>query len=500
MRTAAAASLAALLCVCNAAHAFDSVDDDRLWAVTNVAVVDVETGDVRRDETILVRHGVIQAVGPGSAVPLPDAALVVDEHGRYAIPGLWDMHVHIRGGPALEAANERWLRQYLAFGVTAVRDAGGDLPDAVLRFKAAVARGEIYGPRIFTSLQKLDGPDGAWAGSIPVASAEDAARALDQLQAAGADFIKVYDGSIAPDVYLAALAEAERRGLRTAAHIPLSVPFEDAIRAGLDSVEHAFHLVKAANPDDRAASGRFARDGIPIEFEPFFVAVAELGAAADESRARRVLEEMKARHVALTPTLYIWSAWNRIGEGYEEKGEPNARLEAVPPVIRETYAPALEILTGRTPSERASDARLEALEMRFTRWAAEEGVAILAGTDTGAENPLAFPGDSLHGELEALVDAGLTPLQALRAATIEPARWFGKTAELGTIEKGKAADFVILESDPLEDIANTRSIVAVVQQGVFFDRGELDDLAAPVDGRTNRRADLSTGAERSRRN
>jgi imidazolonepropionase-like amidohydrolase len=479
----AAAALAVLLCAGGAARAFDSVDDDRLWAVTNVTVVDVETGDLRQNETIVVRHGVIQAVGPSAAVPLPEAALVVDERGRYAIPGLWDMHVHIRGGPALEAANEVWLRQYLAFGVTAVRDAGGDLPNAVLRFKPAIAQGKIYGPRIFTSLQKLDGPDGAWAGSIPVASVQDVGRALDQLQAAGADFVKVYDGSIAPDIYLAALREAERRGLRTAAHIPLSVPFEDAIEAGLDSVEHAFHLVKAANPDDRMASRRFASDGIPIEFEPFFVAVSALGEEADEGHARHVFDEMKARHVALTPTLYIRRAWNRVRN--EDDAEENLRFQAVPPEIRKTYAPAMEIFAGRTSSERASDERLEATGMRLTRIAAEEGVTILAGTDTGADNPLAYPGDSLHGELETLVDTGLTPLQALRAATIAPARWFGEEAQLGTIAKGKAADFVILDGDPLEDIRNTRSIVAVVQQGVFFDRGELDDLAAPVRGPAN---------------
>ncbi|HEU4620206.1 MAG TPA: amidohydrolase family protein [Gammaproteobacteria bacterium] len=488
------------------------MNDERLWAVTGVTIVDVETGELRSDETIVVRHGVIEAVGPAESATLPAGTLVVDEHGRYAIPGLWDMHVHIRGGPALEAANERWLRQYLAFGVTSVRDAAGDLSDAVLRWKAAIARGEIYGPRIFTALRKIDGPDGVWLGSIPVSSREEAAKALDALRSEGADFVKVYDGSIAPDVYIDVLEEAERRGLRTAAHVPLSVPFVDAIEAGLDSVEHAFHLVKAANPSDRAASRAFARDGIPEDFEPFFVAVSALGEAADERTARKVFREMAQRGTALTPTLYIRRAWNRLGEdglgedglgedglgedsfvdgglgedarggngrrGLSSLAEDNPRLEAVPPEIRKTYGPALDIFLARTDEERASDLRLEKISLRLTRLAAEEGVTILAGTDTGADNPLAYPGDSLHRELETLVDAGLTPLQALRAATLEPARWFGKADELGTIAKGKLADFVILEANPLEDISRTRSIAAVVQQGVFFDRRERDDLAA----------------------
>lgn len=470
----ATAALCVLVGFTGAASAFDSVDDDRTWAVTGVAVIDVETGAVREDQTIVVHRGVIEWIGPERAARLPDGTLSVDEHGRYAIPGLWDMHVHLRGGPSLEAANRRWLGQYLGFGVTSVRDAGGDLPDAVLRWRQAIRHGEIPGPRLFTSLRKIDGPAGAWSGSITVSSSDDIARALDELQAAGADFVKVYDGSIDPELYLQTLAAAERRGLLTAGHVPLSVPFEDAIDAGLDSVEHAFHLLKAANPGDRAASRRFARLGIPEDFEPYFVAVSALGAHADEQHARRVFREMAAHGAALTPTLYIRHVWNAI-TGYDD-GRDDPRYQATPPAILDTYSSGLEILADRTADERASDLRLENLSLRLTRLAADEGVTILAGSDTGAENPLVYPGDSLHHELATLVRAGLTPLRALQAATIEPARWFGKADELGTLDEGKAADFVILDANPLENIDSTRAIEAVVQQGVFFDRGELADL------------------------
>ncbi|HEX6994098.1 MAG TPA: amidohydrolase family protein [Gammaproteobacteria bacterium] len=471
---AIAAATVLFLAALEPAAAFDSVDDERVWALEGVAVIDVRTGDVLPDRTIVVRRGIIRSIAPTSTANVPDEAIVVEQRGAYVVPGLWDMHVHIRGGSRLEGANERWLAQYLGFGVTAVRDAGGDLPDAVLRWKAAIESGEIPGPRIFTSLQKIDGPDGAWGGSIPVAASEDIAPALEELAVGGADFIKIYDGSISPRVFLEVLAEAERRGLRTAAHIPLSVPFEDAVDAGLDSVEHAFHLVKAAHPRDRAESRRFERDGIPLEFEPFFVAVAELGAKADDAQARRIFRKMAARGTALTPTLYIRTVWNGIRDYDTYQDDP--RLADVPTEILATFEPGLDVLANRTAAERASDERLEAMSLHLTRLAAEEGVTILAGSDTGVSNPFAYPGDSLHHELEALVDAGLSPLQALQAATIEAATWLGKADELGTIEEGKAADLLVLGGNPLVDIRNTRAIVAVVQQGVYFDSGELAAL------------------------
>src|SRR5690606_16595366 len=200
----------------------------------------------------------------------------------------------------------------------------------------------------------------------------------------------------------------ERRGLRTAAHIPLTVPFEDAVDAGLDSVEHAFHLIKAAHPEDRAESRRFERDGIPIEFEPFFVAVANLGEAADDAHARRIFRSMAARDTALTPTLYIRRVWNGIID--YESNRDDARLAEVPAEIRETFEPGLDVLANRTAAERASDERLERLSQHLTSLAAEEGVTILAGSDTGAGNPFAYPGDSLHHGLETLGAEGRTTL------------------------------------------------------------------------------------------
>lgn len=454
------------------AAAYESVHDQRLWALTGLAVVDAETGEIARDRTILIQNGLIQAIGDESILPASGDVLVVDHAGQYAIPGLWDMHVHLRGGPRFIDANELWLRQYVGFGVTSVRDAGGDLPDAVLRWRKEIAAGDIVGPRIYTALRKLDGPGLRQSGSIPVASLDDVEAAFDDLTAAGADFIKLYEISFPPDLYVPALREAEARGLRTAAHVSLYVPLYDLIDAGLDSMEHVFFFMKAANPDDRRLS--LSTPVLePLDFTAYFAQYVSFGDRAEESYARQTFRRMARRGVAITPTLNIEQAAYAFMTG---RSIDSARAEQTPAIIRETLERTVEEYAYTTDAMLPSSERFLEHAARFLAPAAEEGVTILAGSDTGTGNAWMYPGDSLHGELEQLVAFGLSPLEALQAATVNAARWFGVQERFGSIEPGAAADIVILRENPLDDIRNTRSIAAVVQQGVYFDAARLRGL------------------------
>ena len=453
-------------------EAYESVDDPRQWAITGVSVIDIETGRVAVDQTIVIRNGLIEAVGDRQSVPLESEAIVLEYDGGFAIPGLWDAHVHIRGGPALIDANERWLRQYLGYGVTSVRDTGGDLWSSVLHWKAEVEQGVVIGPRIYTALRKLDGPGLRQAGSIPVDSGDAIDRALDYLALAGADFIKLYDFSFPAKLYPLAVRKAEARGMKTAAHIPPGVPLEALIEAGLDSVEHAFYLVKAANPDDRRLSGRMA-DEQTYEYLPYFTQLAEIGEGADPATARRVFRSMARRGTAITPTLEIDRAINAF---LVDRTIDRARLDQTPRLIRDTHDRAQEFFESVADelwpiAEQVTRQSLDLVEI-----AADEGVMILAGSDTGTGNPFVYPGDSLHAELERLVEAGLSPLQALQSATIAPARWLGLDETFGAVSPGFVADIVVLESNPLDEIERTRDIVAVVQQGVHFDKTELAGL------------------------
>jgi len=443
---------------------------DSSLALTGVAVVDLRSGSIAEDQTVVVRGERIVYVGAAPPADTMADAVIHDHAGDFVIPGLWDMHVHFRNSfeQGLAEENTEWLSQYLGFGVTAVRDAGGDLPEAVLEWRQQIETGERRGPRIFTSLRKLDGAasDFSWPGSIEITSADDIGPALDRLVAAGADFVKLYDGSIDGDLYLQAIAETERRGLRSAGHMPLTIRFEDAIAAGLDSVEHEIYLSKAVSADEQQIAEKIALAVDSGDDWSFSGALAELQAAADPEKLARALDLMIERGAALTPTLHIGAVLDGMTDPADYENDP--RLAEVTPGIRDSFSLRLEALLARSEEELARDLAVSRTNRSYVKIAADRGVTILAGSDTGAVNSFMYPGDSLHHELEALVTVGLAPLQALQAATFHAAAWLGEEDHYGTVEAGKVADLVILQASPLADITNTRRIAAVVQSGEYL--------------------------------
>jgi len=467
--SATAAALAAMTSL--AANARDVEEAD--LAITDLHVVDVESGEIHEDRVILIDDGRIYAVREQSDFDPAMAARVVAHPGAYAMPGLWDMHVHFRGGEERVSENAALLEQYLGFGITAVRDAGGDLADTVDRWRREIAAGERDGPRIFTPLLKLDGPGARWPGTLPIDSPADITLALDWLQARGADYVKVYSSTITPELYLDSLRAAERRDMTSSGHLPFAVTFESVMEAGLDSVEHALYLHKAASSADetitqaiREASRSGDRSGLGNPF-------ARLLESEDEDRARSMFRRMAEADMAVTPTLYIDRLLRYLDQ---ENPADDPRLEEIPRGIRETYRRRVENAEARSDDAIAFDHKRIQRTMALVPMAAEEGVRILAGSDAGAFNSYVFPGDSLHRELALLVEAGLSPLEALQAATIDAAGFLGETELYGTLEAGKTADILMLSANPLADIAHTREAVALVQGGAYMNAQRLEAL------------------------
>ena len=440
--------------------------------VRDVTVIDVVDGRRLPHRDLVLDGGRIVAITPSTAKPGPDARKIVEGRGKFAIPGLWDMHVHFGGGEKLIEENRALLPLYVAHGITAVRDAAGDLSPSVFEWRDAIAAGREAGPTIFTSGPKIEGKDSIWPGDIEIDSEAELDQALDRLAAERVDFIKITDNTLSPALFLKTLEKVKARGMTSSAHIPMGVPVAQASAAGLGSIEHIAYAYKAGAPDEAGLSRRFAAG--ELDSSGVWNQVA---ATFNPKSARAAYRRLARNGTAVTPTLN----GSRITAYLDQ--DDHARddyLKYIGPGLQATYAWRVE---RASKDDAAAIARRH---QRFETQAAilpllqEAGVTILAGTDAGFLNSFNYPGVSLHDELELFVRYGLTPLQALQATTINGARFLGKNDTHGTLEEGKAADLVLLDADPLEDIAAIRRIDTVILRGVVHDRGALDAMLEDV--------------------
>ncbi|MFN8572679.1 MAG: amidohydrolase family protein [Gemmatimonadaceae bacterium] len=423
--------------------------------ITHTTIIDVRSGARLRDRTIAIAGDSIVAITGSAEARQFSADRVVDGTGTFAIPGLWDMHVHFGGGDSLIHENRNLLPLYVAHGVTAVRDAAGDLASTVLAWRDSIARGEMSGPQIFTSGPKLEGLNSIWPGDLEVDSRQEVDAALDRLVAMHVDFVKLTDNTLKPDLFRYALGEIRRRGLKSSAHIPAAVPVREAILLGLGSIEHLSYAIRAGAE----------RPGGATPADPM--------AAFDQREAVAVYRLMAQHGTAITPTLNISRtlAWLD-----SEDHRSDSYLQYIGPGLQQTYAWRVQ----RAAS--ADSAAIARRHANYTFTAAklpllqQAGVLILAGTDAGFLNSYDYPGVGLHDEMALMVRAGLTPLQALQAATVNGARFLGREGRHGTLETGHVADVVLLDADPTQQIEATRRIRGVVLRGEYLDRGALDDL------------------------
>ncbi|MBX9602266.1 MAG: amidohydrolase family protein [Bryobacteraceae bacterium] len=409
-------------------------------ALRNVTVVDPARGAVKEGQTVLIRGGRIAATG--TEVRVPRGAREIDAGGKFLIPGLWDAHVHLVLGTEIA------FPALLANGVTSVRDMGGDLT-RVDEWRRRIRAGEIDGPTIYRAGPYVDGPKDA-PDRLVIRTAAEARAAVRSLQKRGVDFIKIHN-AVPREAYFALAEEARRAGIRFAGHVPLDMTPEEAASAGQASLEHMATLVENA----LAAATR--RNESPV------AALERL----DDAAAVRLFRGMAANRVAMTPNLTAEYAITNRG---------SAELESDP---RRQYVPASLVRYWSEAFQRKPTAARQLLLRRFYQLVAlmqREGVTILAGTDLGLRD--IFPGFSIHDELRLLVQAGLTPAEALRSATVAPAAWMGVRGVSGDIRKGVAADLVLLHGNPLQDISQTARIHAVVARGRLLDREKLDAMLA----------------------
>jgi imidazolonepropionase-like amidohydrolase len=431
----------------------------------HATVIDGTGAHPRQNQTVVISGTRILAIGASERIRVPDGAQMIDGSGKYVIPGLWDMHVHMRGSMLGDRdnfieENEDLLPLYLAQGVTGVREMGGDMVETVLKWRKEIAEGRRQGPRIVTCGPKLDGSKPTWPGSIPITTPAEAVAAVRHVKEIGAEFVKVYNTlpNIPRDAYFAILGEAKKQGLRVTGHLTQDIRFAEAAEAGQD-FEHIQSLLRACTTRELELAAGMWQTTID-NFDP--------------GSAKALVGLLVHYGTWVTPTLDVSFAMAN------PAATPDPRTQYLPAAYLDTWLDRRRDPrnVSRPVTPRALLDAQHKKSSELTKLLHDGGVPLLAGSDTGASNGHKYPGFSLHDELARMVEAGLSPSQALQTATWNAAKWQGRLESLGSIESGKLADLVLLDANPLDDIRNTKKIHAVVANGTWFDRARLDAMMA----------------------
>ena len=403
---------------------------EHITAITHVNVIDVIHGTAKPDCTVVIRGNRISDIGPASAVK-PPAAQMVDGSGKFLIPGLWDMQVHL--GNATEAT----LPVLVYYGITGVRDMGSPSFETLRQWNVEALSGKRVGPRIVAPGPILGmSPPYFWTWQVH--NPDEARKAVDYLAGIGVDFIKVTQ-SFDRETYFAVADEASRVGLPLAGHLPLNddgngfkVSGVEASNAGQKCFEHLH--------------------GIPLPFQP---------------PEPQLIPTLLRNGTWVDPTLTPYWTRAQMDELIAAKDDPRLKY-LVPSLREEQWDPVLG--QKRNPS---FDRQMLQWRMDQVRMLYQNGIPLLAGTDLGS--PYVYPGE-IDKEMELFVEAGLSPLDALRTATINPARYLDREKVLGSVEYGKYADLVVLDANPLDDIHNVEKVNAVVLNGRYLTRDDLEKI------------------------
>ncbi len=443
--------------------------------LTDVTLVDVETGTLAAGQSVLIRDGVIAEMGTDIAAS--DGTDLVDGAGTYLIPGLWDSHVHIFSSPT---EPDTALPLYLVNGVTGIRDMGALWPiDAQQALQARIEAGETLGPRLILSGAWVDAAPGSWPGMFLADTPDEARLVVDRIAAEGWAAVKSYSMLDGPTYR--ALAEAARsHGLPLVGHIPERVAFGDAIDAGQAGMEHFGRIPMACSTDEARMLDdlRGAMDEGADQGRVFSIMAARnriILETWDADLCAGVLDRLASARMHVSPTLVVADFYTG---NWPAADAPRMRM--IPAAVREAWGRPDFRLAAMTDEVRALAKESIALDRRTFLMAHRAGVPILASTDASFANPYLFHGFSLLDELDLYVEIGLTPREALFTATVAPPRFFGLTDQDGTIAPGRRADLVLLDANPLESLATLRHPQAVIVGGRMLDRAALDALEAAL--------------------
>lgn len=431
--------------------------------LSNANLIDVTNGNIQTGVDIYIEDGRIKSIDKVKK-DYPTTITVVNCTGKFVIPGLWDMHTHTWN-------SKNFFPLLIAKGVTGIRDMFSNM-DSVQYWRKQIAVGKITGPVIYASGPIVDGPMPIWPGSVALSDPAKVDRVLDSMIVRlRVDFIKVY--SLLPkETYLKIAEVCDKRGIAFDGHVPNELSVLEAARAGQRSQEHLLSFI-AESSDSAAYVTKVNRKEIvdPNLTDRTSIMRLQLN-TFNERKLDDLIENLAKHNTWICPTLTV----NRSMGNLKEPAFTNdIRTHYMMPGIASRWNPANDFRFKTMGDEYFELLRKGfSIHLKTVKKLHASGIKLLAGTDY--PNPYCFPGFSLHDELELMVKAGLTPLAALQTATLNPALFFRITKDYGTVAQGKVANLLLLAKNPLEDIGNTKAIEAVLINGKFIAKNELETM------------------------
>lgn len=427
--------------------------------IENGNVIDIVSGDINK-QTIFVNKGRIVKLSNPEESKSFKSEIILDGTDKFILPGFWDNHVHFRGGDSLINANKDFLKLFIMNGITTVRDAGGDLTSSVMEWKQQIKDKVLVGPTIFSAGPKIDGNNATWAGSLVVEKEGDITSALDSLEQLKVDFVKLYDSRISGKLYLKTITEATKRGILTSGHMPFTVELDETLDAGIGAIEHLYYVLKGCSSNEKEIT-RAIKNG---EYG-FWSSMEKLIETYQDSTAIETFKSLKEHNTYVVPTLHIG---NVLGYLDEVNHDDDTYLKIMPSEIIKTYEGRINRSLNSSEEARQNRKNLNIFFRNLAKSLSDADVKLLAGSDSGASNSYTYPGISLHNEMEAMVETGISNLKVLQNSAYNGAHFLKKDSDYGSVEVGKISDLVILNSNPLLNIQNTRDINFVIKGNEVF--------------------------------
>ncbi|MBK8517476.1 MAG: amidohydrolase family protein [Saprospiraceae bacterium] len=435
--------------------------------IYNANIIDVNDGQILPDRAILISKGMIKTIGSYSDLKSDiSKEFQFDAHNKYVIPGLWDMHVHIEGEDLIED-NIALFPVYIAYGITTVRDMASDLGEQVLAWRDEINERKLLGPRIYTAGRKLEGLNSIWKRDLEISNVQELHQMLDTLEKYKVDLVKITENTLEGPLFLKSVVEAKKRGFKVSGHVPHDLTIRELVDAGFSSIEHASYLLRLGMDEKKVVEQIKAKKITKLIADDIYLN------NFNQDTAIKAYNELAKTNIAVTPTLI---GGKQLAYLDEDNHKGDVFLDYLTKRFTDKYQWRIDRMANYSVEKKQQAKDRYQLISQQLPFLQKAGITILAGSDAAALNTFVYPALALHEELILFQKSGLTPLQTLQSATKNGAKFMGKYDTSASVEKGKMADMVVLNTNPLEDIKSTQDIFAVIKNGRYFSRSDLDKM------------------------